>query len=264
MYRITRRHLAVSGGAAMALSWAPIARAASDALDDIMAAGRIRAGIFEDLPPFSFMGPDAKLQGYDIDICQFIATDLGVRLEQVGITGQNRIPNMIQGRVDFLLAVGKSEEREKVIDFTDAYAPYYIAVIGPKSLSAKTPADLAGNKVAVVRGTVGDTRLTAIAAPGTDIRRFETYSSVISAFLSGQTQFMVVGSDIAATVRAQHPANEPDEKFQLMSSANHIGINKNQERFKARLNQIIGKLHANGALNRLSEKWLLKPLPADF
>ena len=44
MYRITRRHLAVSGGAAMALSWAPIARAASDALDDIMAAGRIRAG----------------------------------------------------------------------------------------------------------------------------------------------------------------------------------------------------------------------------
>ena len=103
----------------------------ADAIDDITAAGQINVGIFSDFPPFSSASADMSLKGYDIDVAQAIADALKVKLNLVSVTGQNRIPYLTEKRVDILMSVGYSKEREEVIDFAAAYAPYYIAVIGP-------------------------------------------------------------------------------------------------------------------------------------
>ena len=51
-----------------------------------------------------------------------------------------------------------------------------------------------------------------------NIQRFNDYNGVISAFLSGQVQLMVVGNDVGASVLAKHPDIEPESKFQLLNS----------------------------------------------
>ena len=43
------------------------------------------------------------------------------------------------------------------------YAPYYIAVMGPKEIDVKGPADLSGKTIAVNRGTLEDTEVTKVA-----------------------------------------------------------------------------------------------------
>ncbi|MCW3475676.1 transporter substrate-binding domain-containing protein [Limobrevibacterium gyesilva] len=244
---------------------AATAPARADALADIKKAGVIAVGVFEDFPPFASVGSDMSLHGYDIDVANAIAKDLGVRLKLVGVTGQNRIPYLTEHRVDILLSVGHSPEREKVIDFTDAYAPYYIAVLGPKSLQVKGPADLAGKSIAVNRGTLEDTSLTAAAPPTADVKRFDNYNGVIAAFLSGQVQLMAVGNDVGASVLARHPAIEPEQKFELLSSPDHIALNKGEPQLKQVLNQEIARMLRDGSLNDISLKWLLKPLdPKDL
>ena len=195
---------------------------------DITKAGVINVGVFEDFPPFSSVGSDMSLKGYDIDVAQGLADALKVKLKLVGITGQNRIPYLTGHRVDMLLSVGKSAEREKVIAFTQAYAPYYIAVIGPHAAKIETAADLADKSVSVNRGTLEDTSLTAAAPKTTDIKRFDNYSAVIQAFLSGQVQAMAVGNDVGASVLARHTDIAPEQKFQLLSSPDHIAINKGE------------------------------------
>src|SRR3984957_10887484 len=145
--------------------------ARADALDDITKAGTINVGVFADFPPFSSASADMSLKGYDIDVAQIIADTLKVKFNPVSVTGQNRIPYLTEHRVDILLSVGQSPEREKVIDFTAAYPPYYIAVIGPKSVAVSSAADLKGKSVAVNRGTLEDTSLTEVAPQGTDIQR---------------------------------------------------------------------------------------------
>ncbi len=102
-----------------------------DALADIAKAGTIKVGIFEDFPPFASLGTDMALEGYDVEMAEIIAESLGVKAELVGITGQNRIPSLDEGKVDMLLSIGFSDERAKVVDFADPYAPYYIAVMRP-------------------------------------------------------------------------------------------------------------------------------------
>jgi len=260
--KLTRRAALLLGGLLLA-ALPSLARA--DALDSIKAAGVLNVGVFEDFPPFASAGSDMSLHGYDIDVADAIAKGLGVKLKLIGITGQNRIPYLQEHKVDLLLSVGESPEREKVIDFTDAYAPYYIALLAPHALAVASPADLGGKTVAVNRGTLEDTELTKAAPASADIKRFDNYSGVIAAFLAGQVQAIVVGNDVGASVLSKHPAIEPEQKFQLMSSPDHISLNKGEPAFKAFLNDIVAKMKADGSLNKISEQWLGKPLdPKDL
>ncbi len=237
-----------------------VSQASADAIDDITAAGQINVGVFSDFPPFSSASADMSLKGYDMDVAQAIANSLNVKLNPVSVTGQNRIPYLTEKRVDMLMSVGYSKEREEVIDFAAAYAPYYIAVIGPAALKVEGKDDLADKSIAVNRGTLEDTSLTEAAPASADVKRFDNYNAVIQAFISGQTQLMVVGNDVGAQVLAKQEGLKPEQKFQLMTSPSHIGLNKNEERLKAAINDVVAKMLADGRLNASSEAWLKTPL----
>ncbi|MGV8936632.1 MAG: transporter substrate-binding domain-containing protein [Allorhizobium sp.] len=236
----------------------------ADAVDDITKAGTLNVGVFADFPPFSSASSDMTLKGYDVEVALAIADALKVKLNLVGVTGQNRIPLMADHRVDMLMSVGFSKERADVIDYAAAYAPYYIAVIGPAAMKVTDKADLADKSIAVNKGTLEDTSLTE-AAPTADIKRFDNYNSVIQAFISGQTQLMVVGNDVGAQVLARQEALKPEQKFQLLTSPSHIAVNKNEERLKTVINETVAKLVADGKLSAISEMWLKVPLdPANL
>ncbi|RJG43134.1 transporter substrate-binding domain-containing protein [Mesorhizobium sp. DCY119] len=255
-------HLKSSFAALLLLGSAAIATqpAHADALEDIAKAGVINVGVFADFPPFSSASADMSLKGYDMEVAQFIADSLKVKLNTVAVTGQNRIPYLTDHRVDLLMSVGYSKEREQVIDFAVAYAPYYIAVIGPAALEVKDKAALADKSIAVNRGTLEDTSLTEAAPATADIKRFDNYNAVIQAFISGQTQLMVVGNDVGAQVLARQEALKPEQKFQLLTSPSHIGLNKNEEGLKKAINDAVAKMLADGQLNKASEEWLKTPL----
>ena len=238
--------------------------ARADELDDITKAGVIKVGIFEDFPPFSSADTEMKPQGYDIDVINLLAKGLNVKAELIGITGQNRIPYLVEHKVNLLVSVGKNAEREKVIDFTAAYAPYFIAVMGPKDVAVTKAADLKGKSVAVNRGTIDDTSLTEVAPEGTDIKRFSDYNGVISAFLSGQVQLIAVGNDVGASVLAKNPSIKPEQKFQLLNSPSNLAVNKDQPKLKAKIDEMVAAMKKDGSLDAISKKWLFQPLPADL
>lgn len=252
-------HTLKSSIAALALigaGFAFTAPASADAVADIQAAGKLNVGVFADFPPFSSASSDMSLKGYDMDVAQAIADALKVELVPVAVTGQNRIPYLNDHRVDLLMSVGYSDERAKVIDYAAAYAPYYIAVIGPAATDVTEAADLAGKSIAVNKGTLEDTSLTEAAPEGTDIKRFDNYNSVIQAFISGQTDLMVVGNDVGAGVLAKQDDMKPEQKFQLLSSPSHIALNKGEDALKTAINDTIAKMIEDGSLNASSQNWL--------
>jgi polar amino acid transport system substrate-binding protein len=256
--------LALGSTLALGLLIGGAGTASADALDDITKAGTIKIGIFEDFPPFASLGSDMKVQGYDVDMADALAKAMGVKAELVGITGQNRIPFLSEGKVDALLSIGFSDERAQVVDFTDPYAPYYIAVMGPAEVQVKDAADLAGKTVAVNRGTLEDTEVTKVAPEGADIQRYNDYNGVISAFLSGQAQLMVVGNDVGATILAKNPAIKPEEKFVLLTSPSNMAVKKGETRLQQKLNETLIGMKKDGSLNEMAVKWLKQPLPKDF
>jgi polar amino acid transport system substrate-binding protein len=254
--------LAFAGVAALSAFVAPAAHA--DALDSIAKSGVVRIGVFEDYPPFGSIGPDMKPEGYDIDVANLIGKALNAKVELVQVTGDNRMAYLADHKADMLLSVGETPEREKVIDFSQPYAPYYLAVFGPKNVAVKNAGDLAGKTISVARGTLEDLSVTKIAPPSATIKRFDDPNGAISAFLSGQVQLMVVGNDVGATILARHPANDPEQKFALFSSPDHVGLNKNELRLKQKIDETIAHARKDRTLNTISQKWLRAPLPADL
>lgn len=261
-FSMTRR-TGLALGLAFAASLLP-SLSQADALADITAAGVIKVGIFQDFPPFASLNTSMKVEGYDTEVADKLAAALGVKAELVAITGQNRIPFLTEGKVDLLLSIGYSDERAEVVDFTAAYAPYYIAVMGPKDLAVKDAAGLSGQTIAVNRGTLEDTEVSKIAPADADIQRYSDYSGVIAAFMSGQATLMVVGNDVGATILAQNPAIAPEEKFQLLSSPSQMAVKKGEAALQSKLNEALVAMKADGSLNDLSVKWLKAPLAEGF
>ena len=100
---------------------------------------------------------DMQPVGYDIDTARLIAKSLGVKLKLVPVTSTNRIPYLTTGKVDLVISsLGKNAEREKAIDFSVAYAPFFNGVFGPADLKVAAAEDLAGKTIAVTRGAVED------------------------------------------------------------------------------------------------------------
>ncbi|MDE1182960.1 transporter substrate-binding domain-containing protein [Paraburkholderia sp.] len=264
--RSRRTHLAALLLApALAASLLTVSSAASaDTLDSIAKAGVLKVAVPEDYPPFGSVGPDMKPQGYDIDTAALLAKSMNVKLELVPVNSANRIPYLQTGKVDLVISsLGKTPERDKVIDFSTAYAPYYQGVFGPADVKVTGPADLTGKTVGATRGALEEIGLTQMA-PNANIKRFEDNNATIAAFLSGQVQLIAAGNIVAAAIIAKNPPRRPEPKFVIKNSPCFVGMNKNEPKLQAKVDAAIAQAKADGTLNTMSKKWFGAPLPADM
>jgi polar amino acid transport system substrate-binding protein len=256
----TRRLAALATVAMAALATLPLAAQAQSALDDVMSKKLIRIAIPTDFPPYGFVGTDLKPQGLDVDMANYIGAKLGVPVELVPVTSANRIPYLQTKKAELVIStLGKNAEREKVIDFTAAYSPFFQAVFAPKTLPVKAAADLAGKTVGVTRGAIEDMELTKIAPPSTDIKRFEDNNATVAAFVSGQVQVLATGASVAGNMMARNPTLGAEYKFVLKDSPNFIGINKGEDKLRLKVNEIIAAGKASGDIDKMAQKWLGRP-----
>ena len=254
-----RRRFALALAAAGLL--AAGAAGAQTALDDILKAKEIKIAIPTDFPPYGSVGTDLKPQGLDIDMANYIAVKLGVKVELLPVTTANRIPYLQTRKADLVIStLGKNPEREKVIDFTAAYSPFYIAVFGPRTIAVKTPAELAGKSISVTRGSVDDMELTKVAPPSTELRRFEDNNSTVAAYVSGQVQLVATSAQVAGTVMARNPQLGTEYKFVLKNSPNFIGVGKGEDKLRLKVNEIIAEAKKSGELDKMGMKWLGRPV----
>lgn len=229
---------------------------AGNGLQRIESEKMIRVAIPTDYAPYGFTGPDMQPQGIDIDTARLIAQKLGVKLQLVPVTAPTRVAYLQTGKADITISsLGKTPEREKVIDYTIAYAPFFDAVFGKTGLPVKNFAGMSGKTVSVTRGSMQDQEITTMA-PGAVIRRFEDNNSTIQAFLSGQTEMMAVGTTVVATLKKQHPDIDIGLKAILSNSPCYIGVPKGEPELVAKLNEIIRAAKADGTINNIAVKWL--------
>ncbi|PWC32694.1 transporter substrate-binding domain-containing protein [Azospirillum sp. TSO35-2] len=241
------------------------ATAQADALERINKEKVLRVAVPQDFPPFGSVGTDLKPVGYDIDTATLLAKEMGAKVELVPVSSTNRIPYLTTGKVDLVISsLGRNAEREKVIDFSDAYAPFYNGVFGPADVKAETVEDLAGKTVGVTRGSVEDIELSKIVSDKVTVRRYEDNNGTISAFLSGQVELVATGNVVAAAIVERNPPRQPTLKFLVKNSPCFVGLNKNEPALQEKVNAILAKAKTDGALNDIAKKWLHAPLPKDL
>jgi len=233
---------------------------AQSALDDVLKSKVIKVAVQTDSAPYGYVGTDLKPIGLDIDMANYIGKKLGVAVELVPVVSASRIPALLTKKADLVIAtLGKNAEREKVIDFTAAYSPFFQAVFGPKTVTVKSFADLAGKSVGVTRGAMEDQELGKVAPPTVDTKRFEDNNATIAAFVSGQVQFVALGASVAGNMLVKNPQLASEYKLLLKDSPNFIGVAKGEDKLKAKVNEILAGAKKAGDLDAMAQKWLGRP-----
>lgn len=257
-----KKLLIALAGAACLLS--SVSAAQADQLQDIEKRGVIRIAVPQDFPPFGSVVPTCSRR-YDIDMARYLAKSMKLKLQLVPVTSANRVPYLQTDKVDLVISsLGKNAEREKVIDFSRAYAPFFLGVFGPKGAELKDAAALSGKSIGVTRGAVEDMVLTSVAPQAAQIKRYEDNNTTLSAYLSGQVQYVATGNLVVAAISRQNADKAPVPSFMLKDSPCFIGLKKNEPALKAKVDTLIEQGIKDGTLNGLSEKWLKAPLPASL
>lgn len=90
--------------------------------------GRLRIGYGSDRLPYVFHNADGKLVGYDVDLVQLLAAELGVELDFINIAPKDAGRFLEDGRVDLVVGgIPVTPERALQMRFTE---PYMKATLG--------------------------------------------------------------------------------------------------------------------------------------
>ncbi|HSF47939.1 MAG TPA: transporter substrate-binding domain-containing protein [Burkholderiales bacterium] len=237
-------------------------RPATVTLDEILYGGVIKIAVSKDFPPFGSTGSGGNLEGYDVDVANLIAKELGVKLELVPVASNDRLSLLLTKRVHLVVAgLGVSAERAKAIAFSSPYAPFFSTIAGAANIKAKSLADLQGKKIAVTRDTLEDRELSRSAPKGVEIVRFPDNQATIQAFLSGQTDVIATGNVVAAAIAKSNPDKKIESKFVIRQSPASIGVRRGDSELLHWVNVFVYDKKLSGELDRLAQKWFGEPLP---
>jgi polar amino acid transport system substrate-binding protein len=267
MKKIARRSLGLIVAAGMAGVLLPMTGHAASAAtpDEIKARGKLLVGVLTDYPPFAGTDANQKPAGYDDDVAALMAKALGVPLELVPLTGPNRIPYLLTNKVDLLIATfGITAERSKQVLFSNPYSTLTIYVLAPKDVTIKKPEDLKEVTIGVARASTQDTAVSAIAPPGTPIKRFDDDATTLQSIISGQVKAIGASNTILAQLNKDYPQLNIEPKITLKEQANGMAFRKTDTALQEWANKFIAEIAGNGQLSEINKRWFgipLSPLP---
>ena len=173
-----------SGGSSDASSGKTTAKART--IDEIKKSGELRIAVFGDKKPFGYVDNDGSYQGYDIELGNQLAQDLGVKVKYVSVDAANRAEYLISNKVDITLAnFTVTDERKKQVDFALPYMKVSLGVVSPKDKVIKDVKELEGKTLIVTKGTTAETYFEK-NHPEVKLQKYDQYSDAYQALLDGR------------------------------------------------------------------------------
>jgi len=242
------------------------ARAASaDTLDDIKARGHMVVAVDPTFAPYEFTTADGSITGYDTELLQTIAKDVGIPVQFQKMSFDGIIPGLIAGSFDFTSsALDVTAERAKRIGFTIPVSESQDVVLTTDAMpvASSDPSALSGHTVAVKQGTQPETLMkqinTGLVAKGKapiQILSLQTVQQTIDALDAKRADFVV--DDVTVLSDAAAKSGGADKIVGNIGDPIYIswGTRKDDTKLLGMLDGELEKLQANGQMKALQEKY---------
>lgn len=252
----TRRAFLASAAAVVAVS-SLVRPARAQTVDAIRRAGVLKVGSQVAQVPWGFTDPSGKLTGFDIELSEALAKDLGVRAEFTPVTTANRVATLLTGQVDVLAAVmGIFPDRQKVVLFSRPYTNNDTVYLGRAGLEVRGFSDMKGLRVGVPRGTPQDIAVTKAAPSGATIQRFDDDATTVQALVSGQVDVIGAASTQLPNIAQVAGPGKFDQKFVVARAFNAFAVRLQSRELMNAINDFVARQVASGDLAALYKKWI--------
>ena len=214
----------------------------------------LRVGTDATFPPMEYVD-NGKRTGFDIELVEAIGKVLNKRIEWVDIDFKGLIPGLISKRFDMSVsAIYITDERKKVVDFTDSYyAGGLVAMVKEGNSGIKTLAELNGKKVAVQVGTKSVTFL-GTNYPQVQLVEVEKNQEMFNLVDIGRADAAVTGKPAAFQyVRTRGGLRVLEQ--QLTTEEYGMALRKDSPELTKAVNGALAKLKADGTYAQIVKKW---------
>lgn len=110
--------------------------AAGGVVDQVKSRGVLRVGLSQFMPR-AMLDKGGKLVGFDVDVANKVADDLGVKLELVQTAWDGIIPSLLLGKFDMIISgMIITPARNLTVNFTVPYATDGVGLAANKKLAA--------------------------------------------------------------------------------------------------------------------------------
>jgi glutamate transport system substrate-binding protein len=236
---------------------------AGTTMAELQEAGEITIGVKFDVPPFGLNNPETgEVEGFDVDLGNYIADRLGVEPVFREATSDNRIPLLVDGTIDLILSTMTiTEERDLEIDFSE---PYYVAngdVLVPSGADIQSLDDLNGNTVCTALGSTYQDTIKQ-EAPDADLRLVDLYSECFDQVQTGQVDAVSTDNVILTGMVIQDDSLEILD-LDYTTEPYGAGIPDGDTEFKQFVDDSITEFIDSGAWQETYDEWVGQYIPED-
>lgn len=238
---------------------AATAPAFADQWQDIQQRKELRCATFADVPPFAAPDPKTReMVGFDVDLCNAIAKQFGVKASVTPVSVEARVPEVKMGRVDVTVAnLAYTISRAEQIQFSH---PYYLAkeMLAVKASDpGSRKADFRGKRLASTKGSTSE---QSIKLNGSEAVTFQDTGSAYMAVQQNKAVGMVANTmTITKLVNQSKGGGAVALKMiqePMLFQPIGVGMKKDEPALLAKVNEALLALDKSGEINKLWDKWL--------
>lgn len=233
----------------------------ADSLDNVINNKVLRIATEATYPPMEFIDDKGDVVGFEIDLANEIAKELGVKPEIINADFAGITEGLNSNRYDAILAtMNVTEERKQKVLFS---VPYIDAVglsiiTQSKETSISSENDILGKTVGIQQGSVAEEYVN-----GKNFKEVKKYVRVSDAF--SDLKAGRINAIVTDNVVGNYYMSKDAQSFKMLDKLIDAGpvaiaVKKNSTKLATRINEILKKLKDNGTLSTISMKWFGKDI----
>jgi polar amino acid transport system substrate-binding protein len=235
---------------------------AESTYDQVTDRGTVRIGVRNDNPPMSFIDNNGDWVGFDVDLANALAAELGLEPELVVVDGTTRISFLQDGEVDMSVAsMNHTRTRDDAIDFSITYFWDNQSFLVRKD-NYETIDDLMGQTVAANAGSSAIPSWQEYSAeqggPAPEIVEFDDKLAAMQALRDGAVEGYTEDNITLLSLAAGDP------NLELLPGGHNpvqfgIGLPNNDSLWRDQVNYALQALWTDGTYQAIYDRWFVGP-----
>ncbi len=227
-------------------------------VSEALADGVLTVGTNAEFPPFEYVGDDGEPDGFDIALIKAIGEKLGVEVQVENMEFDSLVAS-IGSKVDVSIAgMTVTEERQKSVDFSDAYYEAVQYVILPEGSEIAAAADLEGKAIGVQLGTTGDF-IASDDIADSKVSQYNKGMDAVNDLINGKLDCVIIDKNpalvFASKFEGQLTAIDGAE-FGFEPEEYAVAMPKGDTALADQVNAALAEIKADGTFDKLVETYI--------
>jgi len=211
----------------------------------------VRLGTEGAYPPYNFINDAGDVDGFERELGDKMCELAGLTCEWVTNEWDSIIPNLVSGNYDTIIAgMSITDERDEVIDFTQAYLPP-----DPSSYVGLAGSDVEAG-AGVIAAQTGTIQASHIAATGATLVEFATPDETIAAVRNGEADAVLADRAFLMPIVAESNGElEFVYEDVMIGGGIGMGFRESDAEMRDKFDAVITAMKEDGALDPMIVKW---------